>query len=115
MASRWFNVATVLLWVASMSWLVIATVLPPLLVGEPPTYQQILSKPDEKVIWSIRWDDAPVGMATSWTDRSTGDMVQMHSDVKLDRIPWQRRVGRLPQPESTQPRGCRPVGATRRH
>lgn len=87
MASRWFNVATVLLWLASMSWLLIAKVLPPLLVGEPPTYQQIISQPDERVTWSIRWDDEPVGSATSWTDRGIGDVIQMHSDVRLERIP----------------------------
>ncbi len=87
MASRWFNVATVLLWLASMSWLVVAKVLPPLLVGEPPTYQQILSQPDERVTWSIWWDDEPVGTAKSWTDRRIGDVIQMHSDVELKQIP----------------------------
>ncbi len=86
MAGRWFNVATVLLWLASMSWLLVAKVLPPLLVGEPPTYQQILAQPDERVTWSIRWDDETVGTATSWIDR-TGDVIQMHSDVKLEQIP----------------------------
>jgi len=87
MANRWFNVATVLLWLASMSWLVIAKVLPPLLVGEPPTYQQILAQPDERVTWSICWDDELVGTARSWTDRHIGDVIQMHSDVELEHIP----------------------------
>jgi len=42
MSSRWFNTAVVVLWLATMSWLVKEKVLPPLLIGEPPSYSEII-------------------------------------------------------------------------
>jgi len=42
MSSRWFNVLLGAFWLATMSWLVVAKVLLPLLRGDPPNYQTIL-------------------------------------------------------------------------
>ena len=39
-----FNTAVVILWLATMSWLVKEKVLPPLLVGEPPNYSRIIGR-----------------------------------------------------------------------
>ena len=43
MHSRWYSVAVVLLWLATMGWLVSQKVLPSLVIGEPPDYQAILA------------------------------------------------------------------------
>ena len=38
MGNHPFNVIVVLFWLATMSWLIVAKVLPPMRVGEPPSY-----------------------------------------------------------------------------
>src|SRR5690348_13075216 len=43
MYSRWFSVAVVLFWVATMGWLIHHKILPPLVVGDPPTYRSIIA------------------------------------------------------------------------
>ena len=42
MLSRWSNIAIVLFWLATMSWLVVTKFLPPLRIGQPPDYHAIL-------------------------------------------------------------------------
>ena len=44
MSSRWFTLVVVLFWVATMSWLVVMKVSPPLVRGEPPNYQRIVAQ-----------------------------------------------------------------------
>ena len=54
MYSRWFNAAVVVLWLATMSWLVTEKVLPPLLVGEPPSYHQVIEAQNASRRWAGR-------------------------------------------------------------
>ena len=59
MYPRWFNVAVVALWLATISWLIATKVVPSLLIGEPPNYATILSaqEVDPPIGWTIDWDD----------------------------------------------------------
>ena len=58
MSSRWFNTAVVVLWLATMSWLVKEKVLPPLLIGEPPSYPEIIEAQNREppVGWEVFLD-----------------------------------------------------------
>jgi hypothetical protein len=64
MHSRWYSVAVVLLWLTTMSWLVIVKVWPSLAVGDPPDYQTILA---------VQRDSPPVGWQMFWNDQKKGD------------------------------------------
>jgi hypothetical protein len=88
MSSRWFNLAIVLLWITTMSWLVLEKVLPPLLLGEPPSYETILAaRENEKPVgWRMSWNGAPVGWALSETRRLNG-LTEIHSRVHFDELP----------------------------
>jgi len=73
MGSRWYNIVVVLFWLATMTWLVTAKVLPSLLVGDPPTYEStlpVLSKDGEPVdapavAWTVKWNGRDIGNAAS--------------------------------------------------
>ncbi|NQU21885.1 MAG: hypothetical protein HQ567_11435 [Candidatus Nealsonbacteria bacterium] len=99
MYSRWFHVAVVLLWLSAMSWLIVKKVLPPLLIGEPPSYQTILWAPerDPTVGWKIRLDRRELGWSLSETSRIPGGMTEVGSRVHLDELPMKpiRKLGGL--------------------
>ena len=89
MNSTWFNVAVVLLWLATMSWLVSQKVVPALLVGEPPNYRTILQAQQEEpfVGWSMAWNDRPVGWALNATSSLADEMTELSSLVHFDELP----------------------------
>lgn len=89
MGSRAFNTAVVLVWLAAMTWLVKEKVLPPLQVGEPPSYQTILSNQNKQppVCWAIRWDEQPVGFSASIVIEREDDMREIHSRVFFSKLP----------------------------
>lgn len=89
MYSRWFNVAVVLLWLSAMSWLVTKKVLPPLLVGEPPSYQTILwgQEREPTVGWKISAGRRELGWALSETSRRPSGMTEVRSRIHLDELP----------------------------
>ena len=72
MDRAWLNIVVVCFWLASMTWLVWAKVLPPLLVGKPPTYASLVAaqKDDTAVEWQLLWDSQPIGGATSRVARA---------------------------------------------
>jgi hypothetical protein len=90
MYSRWFSVGVVLFWMASMGWLIQQKILPPLVVGDPPTYRSILADHrtlDEPVGWSIRLNEEPLGWATSRAGLLDNGVTQFKSKVRLTRLP----------------------------
>jgi hypothetical protein len=89
MNSTWYNVAVILLWVASMAWLISQKVMPAVLVGEPPSYRTIVqAKQDEPLVgWSMEMNDRQVGWALSTTSPLAGDMTEVRSLVHFDELP----------------------------
>ena len=63
MYSRWFSTAVVLLWLSTMGWLVKEKVLPPLLLGDPPSHQSILEarRGRPPVGWCLQWNGRDIG------------------------------------------------------
>ena len=91
MSSRWFNVLLGAFWLATMSWLVVAKVLPPLLRGDPPNYQTILpqagEKPPAPVAWRMYWGERPVGRAESTVERRLDGMTDLVTHVEIAGLP----------------------------
>lgn len=91
MGSRVFNTLVIGLWLLTTSWLLIAKVLPPLMVGEPPNYRTIINVDQRKqqppVCWSIRWNERYVGWAASDIVNNPDSMTEFHGRVFLDRLP----------------------------
>jgi len=93
MRSRWFNVAVVVLWLSTMSWLLTQKVLPTTLPGEPPAMDDILKEllKDPVVGWSMAWDGRPLGWATIVTTPLEHQMTEVRSRVHFDRLPLSER------------------------
>jgi hypothetical protein len=90
MNSRWYNTAVVVLWLVTMSWLVTKKVLPPLLVGEPPSYQQVIEAQnrDPPVGWRVLWKGKPLGWALTDTKlQQTTSLTEVHGRVHFDTVP----------------------------
>ena len=89
MGSRAFQIAIVLFWMTSMTWLVVAKLLPPLLVGEPPTYRSTMPAKDEVIAWHIYWNDEekPLGWAATKAIEAEGGMVEIRNRVVLEELP----------------------------
>jgi len=88
MYSRWYNVSVILLWLASMSWLVTQKVLPPLLVGQPPSYRTILAaQRPEPVGWGLMVNGRRVGWAISTSSSLATELTEIRSRVHFDEVP----------------------------
>jgi len=89
MGSRSYNTVVVLFWVGTMSWLMVSKVLPPLQVGEPPSFPSIVS--DERfpkpVCWSINSNERVIGWAASKIVQREDNMVELNSYVYLKELP----------------------------
>jgi hypothetical protein len=89
MNSRWYNTAVVLLWLVTMSWLVIAKVLPPLLVGEPPSYRQVIEAQDRDPVvgWRVLSKGQSLGWALTDTKSQPTGLTEVHGRVHFDAFP----------------------------
>ena len=67
MSSRWSSIAVCLLWLIAMGWLISEKVLPPLLLGDPPSYRSIADRRyyQQPVGWKLFINGRPVGSALS--------------------------------------------------
>jgi hypothetical protein len=89
MPSRWFNVAIVLFWLATMTWLSITKILPPLRIGEPPNYRAIIERDNNAppVCWSIHFNDEVLGWAATRVEHRPDEMTAMQGRVFLTQLP----------------------------
>lgn len=87
MYSRWYNIAVVLLWFSTMTWLVMEKVLPSLLIGTPPDYKSILqAQQDEPPVgWEILWNgNHRVGWAIGRTIRLPDGLTEVRNLVRIE-------------------------------
>jgi len=72
-----------------MTWLVYRKVLPPMLVGDPPSQAEILAaqKQEPTVGWSIWWKDRRLGWAVSRTRPLEDGLTEVRSRVHFDKLP----------------------------
>jgi hypothetical protein len=85
MHGRWFNSGVVLLWLITMTWLVKEKVLPPLLVGEPPNFSQIIEAQEQAppVAWRMLCNGRRLGWALSDAQLRPDKMTEIHGRVHV--------------------------------
>jgi len=94
MYSRWMNLAVLALWLASMSWLLTQKVLPPMFVGDPPSYETILDVPEDHppTGWNLAINGQPLGWAVTDVQRSDSGVTEIQNHVHFDRLPLNELV-----------------------
>ena len=72
-----------------MGWLVKEKVLPPLLLGDPPSHQSILEarRGRPPVGWRLQWNGRDIGWATSSTAQLVGGACRVDNHVHFDDLP----------------------------
>jgi len=97
MANRIFVLAVVVLWLSSMSWLVIERILPSFYAGEPPIEQAY--ETGKAVAWQVQWKGKSVGRSASVRLSGVGGTTDLYNRVLLTDFPlmelaptWMRTV-----------------------
>jgi hypothetical protein len=97
MGNRIFVAAVILLWTGTMSWLMVARILPPFFNGQRPTQAPLVEK--EPNCWRIAFRGQKVGYAVSQTVPGAFGTSEVHSRVLLEGIElrrlWPFQVGSL--------------------
>ncbi len=83
MGNRIFVGIVVTLWAGTMSWLMVARILPPFFQGEPPTHGALVNDP---VCWEIQYDGRSVGYAVSQAVPGAMSTTEIHSRIKVEGI-----------------------------
>ena len=85
MANRVFVCAVIVLWLGSMSWLMIDKILPSLHEGEPPLAAGF--EPGVPVAWKVLWGDREVGYAASMRTPGVLGTTNLENRVILEDVP----------------------------
>jgi len=85
MANRVFVCAVIVLWLGSMSWLLIDKILPSLHEGEPPLAAGF--EPGVPVAWKVSWGDREVGYAASMRTPGVLGTTNLENRVILEDVP----------------------------
>jgi hypothetical protein len=117
--NRVFNSVVVVFWLSTMSWLIVAKVLPPLQVGEPPNYRSIYAvEPGAKaepVCWDMFWNDRRLGWAKATIYHTTSGVTEVRSLVHFKHVPVEELVPAWIRPavrSAVQPAGMLAMDAT---
>ncbi len=89
MGNRWYVAFVLLFWLASMSWLMMAKVLPPLIGGKAPDYRTALADAPRfppPVVWHLVWEDQAIGFAANRVRPAPGGGVEMRSVVHFEQL-----------------------------
>ncbi len=92
MENRWLNSVVVLFWMATMTWLVVAKVLPPLRRGEPPNYRSMYTESPREippVAWEMSLEGKPLGWAVSQLIHIQTGVTEVRGRIHFERIPWE--------------------------
>ncbi len=99
MGNRWFNAVIVLFWLSTMTWLLVAKVMPPLVIGEPPSYRSLYlddgQQTDEPICWELAWNERPLGYALTLVRRTDSGVTEVRSYVHFRRLPLEEMAAPL--------------------
>lgn len=84
MANRIFVAVVFLLWFSTMSWLMVARILPPFFHGDPPGHGVTIN--DEPICWQVACAGRPIGYAVSQAVPGALGTTEVHSRVRLETI-----------------------------
>jgi len=89
MHGRWVNAVVVMLWLATMSWLMTEKVLPPLIIGEPPSYSRIVDaqRSSPPVGWRVAMGGREFGWALGEAYLHPSGLTAIHGWVHFDHLP----------------------------
>lgn len=90
MQNRWTTGLVFLFWLTTMGWLVKEKLLPPLLVGEPPSFRTILaedSAPERTVTWTLLLNGKALGEAITRVERQENGVHEIRNRLHLRRLP----------------------------
>ncbi|HTQ37554.1 MAG TPA: hypothetical protein VMJ32_00910 [Pirellulales bacterium] len=91
MGSRWFNIAVVLVWLSTGTWLLVAKIVPPLRRGEPPNYRSMysLQATDEgaHAAWDMSLNGKSLGYAVISLQKRNGDNTELESRIRFEHVP----------------------------
>jgi hypothetical protein len=87
MSNRWFTLAVVLFWLASMGWLVSEKVVPALRVGERPGAAPGAAPARQPVAWALYLNERQLGWASTDSTERPDRVVELRNRVHLDRFP----------------------------
>ena len=85
MANRIFVCAVILLWLGSMSWLLVDKILPSFHEGEPPIAAGY--EPGVPIAWRVLWGDREVGFAASRRSPGVLGTTNLETRVILEDVP----------------------------
>jgi hypothetical protein len=94
MCNRWFSAIVVVLWLATMTWLVKEKLLPLILVGEPPSVRKVIEAQSEKPVvgWRVSLDEKPLGWALEDTKLQRSGLTEVRARVHFDTLPLDKMV-----------------------
>jgi hypothetical protein len=105
MGSRWFNFLVVLLWMTTMGWLVVEKILPPWLIGDPPSYEKILHarKGEPPVGWRLYLGNRGLrrGQPIGWALSAAVPITDQHTENRVTEIRSRVHFEQLPLAELT--------------
>ncbi|MFO0792146.1 MAG: hypothetical protein U0805_22035 [Pirellulales bacterium] len=84
MGNRVFVGVVVMLWAGTMSWLMVARILPPFFQGDPPRHGALVR--NEPTCWEIFYSGRSVGHAVSQAIPGALGTTEIHSRVLLENI-----------------------------
>lgn len=84
MGNRIFVAVVFLLWASTMSWLMVARILPPFFQGEPPKHGRLTH--DEPICWEIEYAGRPIGHAVRQAVPGAIGTTEIYSRVNLECI-----------------------------
>ena len=97
MGNRIFVAAVVLLWTGTMSWLMVARILPPFFHGDPPSHGRLIEEVPN--CWQIEFRGQRVGEAFSQGVPGAFGTTEIHSRVMIQGIElrklWPFQIGSL--------------------
>jgi hypothetical protein len=100
MYNRWFGATVVILWLATMGWLIKEKVLPLLLVGEPPSVNRVIEAQRQKPVvgWKVSLGDRQLGWALQETKTQPSGLTEVHVRVHFNALPLEEMVPAMLQP-----------------
>ncbi len=105
MGGRWFNLTVVLLWLTAMGWVMVEKVLPPWLIGDPPSYEKILHarQGEPPVGWRLYLGDRAVrrGQVIGWALSAAVPITDQHTENRVTEIRSRVHFDELPLAELT--------------
>ena len=96
MAARLYYLFVVLFWLASMSWLVVEKVVPPLMGGSPPDFRSALAEPEEEPdFWKITWNGRRIGFVITQIMDGDNGTRERRGVVRFEDLPLESMLSEL--------------------